>query len=288
MNTSLKFTPNTDTNYHDITPDNSPLEELFFQAKKINKNHKWRHTTGDSEFVIVLLGGEFEVHIADEKWVTKGGRRDVFSGMAHTMYIPKNTYFTLTAIEDCDLAISWATCSIRYEPVLVTPEDCKIELRGGDNANRQINSLIPPGFPCDRMVCVEVYTPPGSWSSYPPHKHDQRILNKAGQLIEADLEEIYFYKIDKVNGFAYQHIYTDDRSIDQLIRLQNDDVTIVPEGYHPVVAGPGYTVYYLNFLVGSDQSLANSPDKNHEWLEDTWSTKDKRLPIVTSKMNHPS
>ena len=33
-----------------------------------------------------------------------------------------------------------------------------------------------------------------------------------GNLIEADLEEVYFYKIDRPEGYAYQRVYTDASS----------------------------------------------------------------------------
>jgi 5-deoxy-glucuronate isomerase len=129
-------------------------------------------------------------------------------------------------------------------------------------------------------VCVEVYTPPGNWSSYPPHKHDVHRVDAAGNLLEADLEEIYFYKLDHPGGYAYQRVYTDTRSIDALMMAQTHDMVLVPEGYHPVVSAHGYTTYYLNFLAGSAQSLANVDDPQYAWIKGTWTHKDLRLPIV--------
>jgi 5-deoxy-glucuronate isomerase len=134
------------------------------------------------------------------------------------------------------------------------------------------------------QVVVEVYTPSGNWSSYPPHKHDTHRQNSSGEVIEACLEEIYFYKIDRDDGYAIQHIYTDDRNIDELTIAHNNDVIIVPAGYHPVAAAHGYNVYYLNFLAGSAQSLANFDDPAHSWIKNTWKKKDPRLPIVTLEM----
>ena len=161
-----------------------------------------------------------------------------------------------------------------------------IEYRGGDNASRQINRILPPGSPASRLVCVEVYTPSGNWSSFPAHKHDTRRTNpETGAIVEASLEEIYFYKISMPQGFAIQKIYNDDRSIDEIAEAHNNDVVLVPEGYHPVVACHGYNVYYLNFLAGSDQSLASSDDPDHKWIYGTWKTMDPRLPVVTIDMN---
>jgi 5-deoxy-glucuronate isomerase len=105
-------------------------------------------------------------------------------------------------------------------------------------------------------------------------------VGEHGELLEADLEEIYFYKIDNPNGYAYQRVYTDDRSVDGLMMAGNHDAVLVPEGYHPVVSMPGYTSYYLNFLAGSAQSLANVDDPDFAWVKDIWSFQDPRLPIV--------
>src|SRR5690606_10849581 len=118
------------------------------------------------------------------------------SGIGHAMYLPRNTDFRLTAqAEDTDIALCWVETDQDHAAFMTFPEDAPVEIRGGDNANRQINGLLPPGSDCHRIVCVEVYTPSGNWSSFPAHKHDERKIDENGHLLEADLEEIYFYKI---------------------------------------------------------------------------------------------
>jgi 5-deoxy-glucuronate isomerase len=171
----------------------------------------------------------------------------------------------------------------------VTPHDIAVEIRGGDNATRQINSIIPPGFPSQRLVVVEVYTPGGNWSSYPPHKHDVHKTDRAGQLIEADLDEIYYYRIEPPDGFALQRIYTDPESplhragfpIDAAVAAHDNDVVLIPEGYHPVSSPFGYTTYYLNVLAGSAQSLACTDDPRHAWIKNTYRTRDARIPVYS-------
>ena len=209
-----------------------------------------------------------------------------FRNCTHTLYLPRHTTFELLAESDMlDIAYGWCETNQDFDPVFKTPQEADIEIRGGDNATRQINSLIQPGFACQRLVSVEVYTPAGNWSSYPAHKHDERKLDENGSVVEAQLEETYFYKVDKSAGFAIQQIYNDDRSLDEIAVARNNDVVMVPKGYHPVVAGHGYNVYYLNFLTGSDRSLANTPDPNHVWMFDSWKSIDPRIPMVTAEMN---
>ncbi|MBA3674624.1 MAG: 5-deoxy-glucuronate isomerase, partial [Chitinophagaceae bacterium] len=133
---------------------------------------------------------------------------------------------------------------------------------------------------------VEVYTPSGNWSSFPAHKHDERKVDAEGNLIEACLEEFYFYKIDKKTGYAIQQVYTSDGSLNELMQVKTNDIVMVPKGYHPVVAGHGYNCYYLNFLAGSDQALNNTTDPQHEWIYNSWKGKDPRIPMVTPEMNN--
>jgi 5-deoxy-glucuronate isomerase len=185
-----------------------------------------------------------------------------------------------------DIAYGWSETDQDHPAIFKTPDQAAIEIRGGDNATRQINDLMGPGFPCQRLVAVEVYTPSGNWSSFPAHKHDVRIVDASGKLLEARLEETYFYKIDKPQGFAIQQIYTSDRSLNEIAVARNNDVVLVPKGFHPVVAGHGYNVYYLNFLAGSDQSLANTTDPDHAWIFNSWKGKDSRIPMVTAEMNN--
>lgn len=272
--------------YQDFSSESAGWEFLNFQARKLRLGEEYGGTTGEFEFCIVLLGGNFIVEADQRTWATVNGRKDVFSGIGHAMYIPRRTDFRLISESDAtDIAVCRVKTDEDHPAYMRRPEEAPIEIRGGDNANRQINGLLPPGSDCHRIVCVEVYTPSGNWSSFPAHKHDVRTLDSAGNVLEADLEEIYFYKIDKPQGYAIQQVYTGDRSIDEVIRVRNNEVVLVPEGYHPVVAGHGYNVYYLNFLAGSDQSLANTSDPDHEWIYGTWKGQDPRLPLVTADMN---
>lgn len=258
---------------------------LNMQVRRMNAGDTWTHETRDFEYVHVILGGRCHIHTSAGNFENIGRRPNVFSGMPYALYLSRHTEFTIEALTDgFEVATCWVATDQDHPAQLVTPAQSQIELRGGDNASRQINGILPPGFDCHRLVCVEVYTPGGNWSSYPPHKHDIHRMDEKGTLLEADLEEIYFYKLDKPEGYAYQRVYTDSRSIDSVMMAQNHDMVLVPEGYHPVVSAHGYTTYYLNFLAGSAQSLANADDPAYSWVKAEWKGMDSRLPIVSHAM----
>lgn len=262
-------------------------EYLNMAARRLNRGDRWAGNTGDHEYVHVVLGGKCNIQFTGGAFFDVGRRPNVFSGMPYALYLPRGMDFEIEAQTDgFEVASCWVPTDRDGTVELVTPARSEIELRGGGNASRQINGILPPGFGNHRIVCVEVYTPSGNWSSYPPHKHDVHREDAQGNLLEADLEEIYFYKIapDDGHGYAYQRVYNDSRSIDGVMMAQNHDAVLVPEGYHPVVSAFGYTTYYLNFLAGSAQSLANVDDPAYSWAKKLWTGIDPRLPVVTHDM----
>ncbi len=270
-----------------VTPESAGWEYISFQARRLAAGKRWSFHSGENELAIVNFSGVYTVRSNRGEWGDIGGRENVFAGAAHALYLPRRTDFTITAEQGGEFAVTWVPTDEDHDPWLIKPEDVPLSVRGGDNVTRQINDLLPPGSPVQRLILVEVYTPSGNWSSYPPHKHDVHTVDEDGNLIEADLEEVYFYKMDKPEGYAYQRIYTGETSplqragypIDALVRAENNTAVLVPEGYHPVVSAPGYTTYYLNVLAGSAQSLANRDDPAFTWVKDSYKTVDPRLPL---------
>lgn len=270
-----------------ITPSSAEWQYLSFQARRLREGQRWAFSTGENELAIVNFSGRYSVRSNRGAWTGIGSRANVFAGPAHALYLPRRTEFTIMAEEPGEFAVTWAPTDEDRQPWLIHPQDVPISVRGGDAATRQINDLLPPGSPVHRLVLVEVYTPGGSWSSYPPHKHDVHLQDKDGRLIEADLEEIYFFKSDRPEGYAFQWVYTDPSSplhqaghpIDVVVRPENNCAVLVPEGYHPVASPPGYTTYYLNILAGSAQSLANQDDPRYTWVKTSYTTVDPRLPL---------
>lgn len=268
-----------------VTAQDAGWDSLNIETWRLGHGQTWQAATGEHEAVLVVLGGRISVRSNRGQWPVVGRRRDVFAGMPHALYLPRRTEFQVTALSALiDLAWAWAPTDRDHQARHVAPADVEIEIRGGGNATRQINSIVPPGFPCHRLVCVEVYTPGGNWSSYPPHKHDVHRTDASGNLMEADLDEIYCYRFHAPEGFAFQRVYAADGSFDVALTARQDDIVLVPEGYHPVSAAYGYTCYYLNFLAGSAQSLANSEDPQHAWVKHMWRDRDPRVPVVTHAM----
>lgn len=269
-----------------VTPESAGWDFISFQARSLGAGREFSSATGENELAIILLSGGISVNSTRGNWRDLE-RKDVWTSAATALYLPRDTAFTIIADRDSEFAVTWVPTDEDNVPWLIQPQDVPIAIRGGDNVSRQINDLLPPGSPVHRLILVEVYTPSGNWSSYPPHKHDVHIEDEGGNLVEADLEEVYFYKIDKPEGYAYQRVYTDENSplqqagypIDALVKAENNCAVLIPEGYHPVVSAPGYTTYYLNVLAGSAQSLANQDDPHYSWVKESYKGVDPRLPL---------
>ncbi len=255
------------------------FEYLSFRAQRLAPGETTKASTGNRELGLVVLGGRCSVRTSCGNWNGIGRRPNVFHGMPYALYLPIGTDLIVEAETACDLAFCYARAEQYFEPRLIAPSDIEIEVRGGGNATRQINKIIRPEFAAHRLLVVEVYTPSGNWSSYPPHKHDVHDPPR-----EVDLEEIYYYRVDRPEGYAVQKVYTSDRRLDATLTVRDGDLVRVPEGYHPVVAAHGYNVYYLNALAGSARSMAASDDPDYEWVRAGWKSTDPRVPVVTMEM----
>ncbi|SEG54074.1 5-deoxy-glucuronate isomerase [Nonomuraea solani] len=235
-----------------------------------------RFETGEEEMLVLPLAGSCTVTIPGDTFVLTG-RSSVFDGPSDFAYLPIFTEVTLQGAGRIALPSARATRALpaRY----VAAAEVAVEIRGAGQASRQVNNFCSPdAFECDKLVAVEVLTPGGNWSSYPPHKHDT-----AGP-DEAVLEEIYYFEVAD-QGLGYQRVYSSERGrIDTLAEVSSGDVVLVPYGYHgPSMAAPGYDLYYLNVLAGpaEQRSMAFCDDPRHAWIRSSWDglPLDPRLPF---------
>jgi 5-deoxy-glucuronate isomerase len=258
-----------------FTRESVQWEWMSMSARRLNPGEAYQTTTNGEEAAFVILGGKCSANWGKGDH-SIGKRKNVFEGFPYCLYLPHGHAVQFKAETACEIAECRVPSTAKLEPRLVVPQDVASSLRGGGNASRQIVDIIKPEFPADRLVVIEVYTPGGNWSSFPPHKHD--VHNPPA---EVDLDEIYYYRIDRPReGFALQRLYSPDKSQDFTVRAEDGDAVLVRSGFHPVVAGPGYNVYYLNFLAGTSRTLAVTEDPNHVWLKSTWKEVDPRLPLV--------
>ena len=245
-----------------VTPQSAGWSHVGFALFHLAPGGRISGGTADRETCIVVLTGLASIVVDDRTFAEVGGRASVFDDAAPgAVYAPAGAAFEIVS----ELGAEIALCTAPGRPVrparLIAASDMPRETRGRGTNIRHVRNILPETRDADSLLVVEVITPGGHWSSYPPHKHDSAA---PGQ--ETALEETYYHRLSPPQGFAIQRVYTDDRSLDETICVQDGDVVMVPRGYHPVGAPHGYDLYYLNVMAGPDRKWIFRNDPAHAWI----------------------
>ena len=239
--------------------EDGAMEFLSLDLLVLDKGDSFEYSTGGSETAVVPMSASVRVETGGESY--RLARTGVFAGKASTVCIPGNTTAVFHAEEASELALCRARTSSAGRTVFVPAEKVKEKTVGRENWERKVVDIIDPSVKAERLVLGETYNAPGSWSSFPPHKHDT-----ATPGVEAKMEEIYLFRLDPSDGFGTLTVYADGSS-DYSFKVGDYDAVTIPWGYHPVSAMPGYRLYYLWFLAGAGRTLMPNTDPRYKWIE---------------------
>jgi 5-deoxy-glucuronate isomerase len=247
-----------------VTPQSAGWKHVGFRALRLGAGDTEHVATGTRELCIVVLAGCVDVTIGGQEFDELGNRDGVFDDRAPAaLYVPSHHAVTIHAFSPAEVALCSAPCDDQPRTVkLLDPAAMKRSVRGQGSNTRFICDILPHDDPtAAHLLVVEVRTPAGHSSSYPPHKHDSETPPS-----ETQLEETYYHRLNPPQGFAFQRVYTDDRSLDEAMAVEDHDVVMVPRGYHPVVVPHGYDSYYLNVMAGPNRLWVFRNDPAHEWM----------------------
>jgi 5-deoxy-glucuronate isomerase len=229
-----------------VTPESAGWRYVGFSAHRLRAGERLDIVADSRERCIVVLAGVVEVETPRATWRDVGARSSVFDDASpFAVYLTDGIAASIVAGSAAEIGIASAPGSGTHPPRLIEPQTMKRTVRGKGSNTRYVCDILPQDAPADHLLVVEVRTPAGHSSSYPPHKHDMDDPPR-----ETFLEETYYHRLDPPQGFAFQRVYTDDRSIDTAMTVEDHDVVMVPRGYHPVCAPYGYDLYYLNVMAG--------------------------------------
>jgi 5-deoxy-glucuronate isomerase len=262
----------------EITPEGAGWGFCGLRILSLDPGGSDAFETGEDELIVLPFEGGCMVTVDGETFALTG-RGGVFDGPTDFAYAPRDAHVEIASQGGGRFALPSARAQERLAPRDVAAGDVPIELRGAGQMSREVhNFCAPEAFAADRLIAVEVITPGGNWSSYPPHKHDEEIPGK-----ETALEEIYYFEVAG-GGFAYQRAY--GPGIDILEEVRSGDTVLLPSGYHgPSMAAPGYDLYYLNVMAGpGERAWRFTDDPAHAWIRDTWAglQVDPRLPMTAA------
>ena len=248
----------------DVTPERAGWTHVGFRAVRLAAGECETVQTGDRELCVVILTGTADVTVGAETFASLGTRNSVFEEVSPAaVYVPAGHEVRITATRAAEIALCTAPGGRTPQKVrCIDPASMRRSVRGQGSNTRYVCDVLPHDDPgANHLLVVEVLTPAGHSSSYPPHKHDQETPPT-----ETLLEETYYHRLNPPQGFAFQRVYTDDRSIDEACAVEDHDVVMVPKGYHPVVAPHGYDLYYLNVMAGPNRFWVFRNDPVHEWM----------------------
>lgn len=247
---------------HNVTPENAGWTYVGFELHSLAAGERTSGSLPDRETCLVIISGKGRFSADGRDVGELGGRANPFEGPGHSLYVPAGATWDVTATTPLELAVCTAPGTPGSHPVrVIGPDDVELLARGKGTNTRYPRNILSETAPADLLLVVEVITPGGHTSSYPPHKHDQDNLPH-----ESLLEETYYHRFQRPQGYAFQRVYTDDRSLDETMLIEDGDCVLVPKGYHPVAAIAGYDLYYLNVMAGPKRTwkFHNAPE--HEWL----------------------
>jgi len=245
-----------------VTPESAGWRYVGFEALRLAPREIWTGATGGRELCIVLVAGRATIESGEFAWREIGARASPFEDVGpYAVYLPPGRDLTITAQTNAEIALCSAPAIKGVAPRLIEPASMRRTVRGQGSNTRYVRDILPQDSPAEALLVVEVITPPGHSSSYPPHKHDTDAVPT-----ESFLEETYYHRLDPPQGFAFQRVYTDDRSLDEAMTVEDRDVVLVPRGYHPVIVPHGYTSYYLNVMAGPHRVWHFHNDPAHAWM----------------------
>ena len=231
-----------------------------FGLVKLADGESWSGDSAGNEIVLVVLGGTCAVTAGSTDFGQIGERPDVFSGYPYTVFVPPGTAYSITGTSDVEVAVCESPSDQPGTPALIKPDEVAPTFMtiGKENFTRDAIVMIGDDFPTQHFFIGEAWVPSGNWASYPPHRHD--LENPPDEI---DMEEIYFFRFNRPDGFGIQKVYTDDLSTDAAYTVRENDTVAIPEGYHPVVTAPGYTMYYLWIMTGNTRGFISHKDTAH-------------------------
>ena len=247
-----------------VTPAQAGWKHVGFRALRLAAGESESLATGERELCVVVLSGTVDVDVQGAVHVGLGTRASVFDDAAPAaLYVPAGRDVRIIAKDAVEVALCSApTDAAQREVRRIEPATMRRSVRGRGTNTRYVCDILPHDDPtAAHLLVVEVRTPASHSSSYPPHKHDAETPPT-----ETQLEETYYHRVNPPQGFAFQRVYTDDRSLDEAMAVEDGDVTLVPRGYHPCATTHGYDLYYLNVMAGPKRTwkFHNAPE--HEWL----------------------
>ena len=242
-----------------VTPQSAHWRYVGFEVYRLRQSAGQIKQSGGDEVCLVILSGKAHISVNGKDFGSLGGRTNPFEDLPWSVYVPPHAEFSFTAITDLEIALCKAPAKTGRDARVIAPSEITQETRGQGTNIRYVRNILPDTSDyAETLLVVEVITPGGHWSSYPPHKHDTDAYPA-----ETYLEETYYHRLNPPRGFGFQRVYTNDGTLDETMAIGDGDVVLVPKGFHPVAAPHGFDLYYLNVMAGPKRAWKFTMSDDH-------------------------
>ena len=157
----------------EVTPASAGWKHVGFRVVRLQPGERHAQHLADRETCLVLVAGTADINAGNETFVDLGGRATPFEDKAPgAVYVPAGIACEVIAKTAVELAVCTAPGSGAGRVRAIDETRMSREVRGVDTNTRYVRNILPETEPAEGLLVVEVITPGGHWSSYPPHKHD--------------------------------------------------------------------------------------------------------------------
>jgi 5-deoxy-glucuronate isomerase len=227
--------------------------------------------SGDEELAVDFYPGQVRVEVDSPggSLVRETQLRRSLKEPGEMLYVPAGSRLKITLLSSAArVSIAGAAGKPGGKPVFIARDQVVSRQVGKNNWVRTVHTYIAGNVDAAHLIAGETVNEPGNWSSSPPHKHDRH-----QPPTEVPMEEVYFFQVEPRGGFGLMRVYTDPadpRPFDCAYTVEDGDTVLIPRGYHPVAAFPGYTLNYTWALAGEGRIYgAWSDDPRHAWIKDS-------------------
>jgi 5-deoxy-glucuronate isomerase len=251
----MHFAPFENHNKPIIDVDHPHVPLNYFNIVKLQRGQSFTYQVPGYETSIVPATGTIDIEIEGVTFKSLGQRvGDVWGGEPEGCYVPSSAKTSFTCVSaNAEIFIAGAKYSAVLEPFDVRAADIDKVQYGSDDTktHRKIKHILGTKYKdrVGRLLVSELFTVgAGGWSGFPPHKHDTDRLP-----LETRHDETYNFRFKPNHGFGMQLIQHEDGKVGEAHHIVDGSTIILPSGYHPCVAAPGYEMYYFTILGGLSQ-----------------------------------
>ncbi|MBX3541071.1 MAG: 5-deoxy-glucuronate isomerase, partial [Chelatococcus sp.] len=152
-----------------ILVEDAVLDRVYFNCIRLSPGELFELRLPRHECVIVLMSGTADILVHGERFAAVGGRADIWSGVADSVYAPLGATIKIEALAaPVEVAIAGGLTEERYSAFRIRPEEVETVEVGspGTHSRRRILHILGQNGRgrTGHLLVSELYADDGCWS----------------------------------------------------------------------------------------------------------------------------